>query len=372
MKKVKTLIDNFGLPRSIILIFFIGLVVSSILLGLKPSSILSDVIRRWLMYSILVLAMVPGVQSGIGLNFGVSLGISTGLLGSVLAMEISFLSNWPAKYGAGDPWLTLGLSLVIGTILAAVLGAAYGVLLNKVKGSEMTVSTYVGFSVIAFMNIVWLSLQFQHGELSWPLQGKGLRNTASLGGSFGGILSNPDVLRNTQPKWLHWLAFYFKGVTIPVGLILVVAICCLIVWLFFRSKTGIAMSAGGENPLFAQSSGINVDRKRITGTAFSTILGAVGIIMYAQTYGFLQLYNAPLMMGFAAVASILIGGATIYRAKISHVLIGTLLFQGILATALPVVNEVVEIGTLPEVLRIILSNGIILYALSKTKGNNQS
>ncbi len=371
MKTLKNIYDNIGLPRLIIGLFFIFLVVTSIVLGFSPAALFSDVVRRWLMYGTLVLAMVPGIQSGIGLNFGVSLGISAGLLGSVLAMEISFLRNWNEVLGAAAPWLTLLIALIFGVIMAAVLGTLYGLLLNRVKGSEMTVSTYVGFSVIAFMNIVWLSLAFKNGELSWPLQGQGLRNTASLSGSFGGLLSNPDVVQSTQPAWLHWLAFKIGDFTLPLGLILVFALLCIFVWLFFRSKLGIAMSGAGENQLFTASSGINVDRKRVQGTAISTVLGAVGIILYAQTYGFLQLYNAPLMMGFASVASILIGGASVRRAKISHVLIGTLLFQGILVTALPVVNEVIEIGTLPEVLRIIISNGIILYALSKTKGGNQ-
>jgi simple sugar transport system permease protein len=371
MKSLKNLYENIGLPRLIIGLFFVFLVVTSIALGFSPSAIFSDVVRRWLMYGTLVLAMVPGIQSGIGLNFGVSLGISAGLLGSVLAMEISFLRNWPEVLGAGAAWMTLLLALFFGVIMAAVLGTAYGLLLNRVKGSEMTVSTYVGFSVIAFMNIVWLSLAFKNGELSWPLQGQGLRNTASLAGSFGGLLSNPDTVSATQPPWLHWLAFRIGDFTLPLGLILVFGFLCFAVWLFFRSKLGIAMSGAGENQLFTTSSGINVDRKRIQGTAISTVLGAIGIILYAQTYGFLQLYNAPLMMGFASVASILIGGASVKRAKISHVLIGTLLFQGILVTALPVVNEVIEIGTLPEVLRIIISNGIILYALTKTKGGNQ-
>jgi len=370
MKAIKTVYENIGLPRLIIGLFFIFLVVASIALGFSPAAIFSDVLRRWLMYGTLVLAMVPGIQSGIGLNFGVSLGISAGLLGSVLAMEISFVQNWPEVLGAGASWVTLLLALLFGVVMAAFLGIVYGLLLNRVKGSEMTVSTYVGFSVIAFMNIVWLSLAFKNGELSWPLQGQGLRNTASLAGSFGGILSNPDTVKVTQPPWLHWLAFEVGGVTVPLGLILIFALLCFLVWLFFRSKLGIAMSGAGENELFTRSSGIDVNRKRIQGTAISTVLGAVGIILYAQTYGFLQLYNAPLMMGFASVASVLIGGASVKRAKISHVLIGTLLFQGILVTALPVVNEVIEIGTLPEVLRIIISNGIILYALSKTKGGN--
>jgi simple sugar transport system permease protein len=372
MKKITNFINKVGLPRLIIGLFFIALLITSLAVGFDPGVLFSDVLRRVLMFSILVLAMIPGVQCGIGMNFGISIGISSGLLGAVLAMEVSFIGNWFEKYGAAAPWMTILLALIIGSAIAAVLGFLYGLLLNRVKGSEMTVSTYVGFSVIAFMNIVWLSLTFQNGELSWPLQGKGLRNTASLAGSFGGLLSDPAVVHSTQPKWLHWLAIEIGGVSIPVGLILVFILCAFIVWLFLRSKAGIAMSAGGENPTFTLSSGINVDKTRILGTVIATVFGAIGIIMYAQTYGFLQLYNAPLMMGFASVAAILIGGASVNRAAIPHVIIGTLLFQGILVTALPVVNVVIEIGTLPEVLRIIISNGIILYALSKAKGGNHS
>ena len=90
-------------------------------------------------------------------------------------------------------------------------------------------------------------------------------------------------------------------------------------------------------------------------------------MLYAQSYGFLQLYNAPLMMSFHCVAAILIGGASIARARISHVLLGTFLFQGLLAVALPVVNKVLPEGNLSDIIRIIISYGIILYALSKTK-----
>jgi len=119
--------------------------------------------------------------------------------------------------------------------------------------------------------------------------------------------------------------------------------------------------------MYAKSAGVNVDKMRILGTTLSTALGGIGIIFYAQSFGFLQLYNAPQMMGFACVASILIGGAGIKHARITHVLLGTFLFQGMLAVALPVANEIMPEGNLSEVIRIIISNGIILYALSKSK-----
>ncbi len=365
MRNLQSIIRRIGWPRLIIGLFFILLIVVSPLMGLKLTDIFSDVLRRWSMFGILILAMVPGVQSGIGLNFGISLGIVAGLIGGTTAIEISF------QKGLIRPWADLGNALLIAIPIAVILGFIYGLLLNRVKGSEMTVSTYVGFSAIAFSNIVWLSLPYKSGTLIWPIAGEGMRNTISLEESFGGLMSNPDVVAKL-PASLHWLAFRVGEVVVPMGVILFFLFMCLVMWLFLRSKTGIAMSAAGENEAFTRSNAINVDHMRILGTVLSTVLGAIGIIMYAQVFGFLQLYNAPLMMGFQCVAAILIGGATTRRASISNVIIGGLLFQGILTTSLPVIKKLMPSGsTLSEVLRIIISNGIILYALSKTKGGNQ-
>ena len=47
---------------------------------------------------------------------------------------------------------------------------------------------------------------------------------------------------------------------------------------------------------------------------------------------------------------------------------GTLLFQTMLTTALPVANMLLPDGNLSEVFRIIVQNGIILYALSQAGG----
>lgn len=364
--KLRSMVKRVGLPRVIIGALFIFIMAMVPVVGLNFEEAFSDVIRRWAMYGVLVLAMVPGIQSGIGLNFGVSLGIVAGLIGATTALEIEF------RFGIGNPWIIFLLALLIAIPIAAILGYLYGLLLNRVKGSEMTVSTYVGFSAIAFANIIWLILPFKSGTLIWPLQQQGLRSTVSLADSYGQLLSNP-VLYADQPWYKRLLAFEIPGthIVLPMGLILFFLFMCWVVWLFLRSKTGIAMSATGENQAFTISNGIKVDQMRILGTVVSTILGAIGIIMYAQAYGFVQLYNAPLMMAFQCVAAVLIGGATTRRATITNVIVGTLLFQGILATALPVMNKILPSGTLSEVLRIIITNGIILYALSKTKGGNQ-
>lgn len=349
--KLKGIYDHIGLPRLIIISFFLLLLISAQPLGLSIPNLLGDSLRRWAMYGILVLAMVPAIQSGIGPNFGISLGIVGGLLGATISIEL----------GIANPWLSIAVAMLVGTAIASLMGIAYGMLLNRVKGSEMTVSTYVGFSVIAFMNIMWLALPFKNGELIWPLGGVGMRNTISLSRSFAHVFNHTSLSFSIGGE---------GGLYVPTVLILFFLLTCFLMWLFMRSKTGLAMSAAGANPQFTRASGINVNKMRIIGTAVSTSLGAVGIITYAQSYGFLQLYNAPLMMGFHSVAAVLIGGASTKKATITQVIIGTFLFQGLLAVALPVANKVLPSSNLADVIRIIISNGIILFALSKTKGGS--
>jgi simple sugar transport system permease protein len=97
---------------------------------------------------------------------------------------------------------------------------------------------------------------------------------------------------------------------------------CLVI---FQDENRRSIIAGGSNPEFAAASGIDIDKNRIIANILSTVLGALGIILYSQSYGFFQLYSGPLMMAFPAVAGVLIGGATASKANISHVIIGTFL-----------------------------------------------
>lgn len=187
-ENVRSLTAKVGLPRIIIAGFFLLLIVAAGCFQMDLVQLLSDCIRRWGMYGVLALAMVPAVQCGIGLNFGISMGIVGGLLGGAIVIEFN-LSRIPALMEIHPllaMWVGILIAILIGVVLAAGIGWLYGLLLNRVKGSEMTVTTYVGFSIIAFMNIMWTILPFQTGELIYPNAGQGLRNTISLADSFSG------------------------------------------------------------------------------------------------------------------------------------------------------------------------------------------
>lgn len=344
----EVLVAKLGIPRVIIGVFFILLCFMCLWYDLSLPTLLSNTVVRMGMNSVMVLAMVPGIQCGISLNLGLPIGLVAGLIGGLLTIELGVPGWWGFLF-----------AIVVGCVIAAVCGYLYAQLLNRLKGEEMSVTTYVGFSIVSLMCIAWLVLPFNSLKLRWPL-GTGLRNTIGLDST------------NFKQLLNDFLSFSIGDFFVPTGLLLFMALCCWLVWLFSRSKTGVAMQAVGNNPRFAEAAGINVDKMRIIGTTLSTVLGAVGILVYSQSYGFMQLYTAPRQMGFVAASAILIGGASTSRCKISHVLIGTFLFQGVLTLGMPVANVLVPGSTISETLRILISNGIILYALTKSGGESRA
>jgi simple sugar transport system permease protein len=340
---MKEFINRIGLPRFIIVLFLIFLIALAIYLKIPISDLVTDMLVRFGMNAILVLAMVPAIQSGIGINFNLPLGIIFGLIGALVSIEFKLTG-----------FLGFFVSILVSVPLAAIAGYFYGKMLNSVRGQEMTVGNYIGYSVVSFMCIFWLLAPFKSPELIWAYGGSGLRVTVSLESSMANVLNN-------------FLAFKIGKVTIPTGLLLFFALFAFIIWIYSQSNRGLSMRVAGSNEKFARSNGINVDKQRIKGTVISTVLAAIGIIVYSQSFGFLQLYNAPLYSAMPAAAAILIGGASLKRATIVHVIIGTALFQSLLVVALPVINVIAE-GSMSEVIRVIISNGIILYALTREGG----
>ena len=341
MMSAKSFIKSFGWPRIIIGLFLVSLFVAGPFFGVSTDMSFNDVIVRFGMNAILVLSMVPMIQSGTGLNFGIPVGLIAGMFGAVMSLEFNLT-------GIVGILAAFGISM----IAAAILGWGYGLLLNRVKGDEMIIATYVGYSFVFLMNIFWLVLPFRNPASVQGFKGEGLRVTISV-----------------QDYWYHKISEILQikvteNFIIPTGMILFFALMGLIVWGFFRTKIGTAITAVGSNPEFARASGSNVNKMRTVSVILSTILAAIGMVVYQQSFGFIQMYNSPMAFVFPSVAAILLGGASVNKASIANVVIGTILFQGILTMTPSVINSAISIDV-SEIIRIIVSNGMIVYALTR-------
>lgn len=341
MVAIKGFIKDFGWPRIIIGLFLLALFVAAPFFGVRIDTSLNDVFVRFGMNAIMVLSMVPMIQSGCGLNFGIPVGLIAGMIGAVVSLEFNLVG-----------FTGIAVAFIVGIAIAAVFGFFYGLLLNRVKGDEMIIATYVGFSFVFFMNMMWLLLPFKNPASVQGFKGEGLRVTISV-----------------EEYWYHAISDFLKievsqYLIIPTGMILFFALMAFLVWGFFRTKTGTAITAVGSNPDYARASGISIDKMRIISVMLSTMIAAIGMIVYEQSFGFIQMYNSPLAFAFPSVAAVLLGGASVNKASILNVIIGTFLFQGILTMTPSVINSAINIDV-SEIIRIIVSNGMIVYALTR-------
>lgn len=347
-------LKKMGYPRLIISGFLLILFIMTPFVGISLPMQITNIINRFSWNAVLVLAMVPMIHSGCGLNFGLPLGVISGLLGGTLSIQLGFTGS-----------MSFVVAVLIATPFAVIFGLGYGWLLNKIKGGEMMIATYVGLSIISFMCMMWLLLPYNSPTMVYGLSANGLRPTISLDGFYNQALAKfleIDFEKIAQARGisLGWLEY----IKIPTGSLLMFALLAVLMWAFLHTKTGTAMTAVGSNPNFARAAGINVDRVRTLSVVMSTWLGAMGILIYQQGFGFIQLYTAPNNLTLPTVSAILIGGALVNKATIGNVIIGTILFQGMVTMTPTVMNAMVHMD-MSEVIRSIVSNGMILYALTR-------
>ncbi len=120
----------------------------------------------------------------------------------------------------------------------------------------------------------------------------------------------------------------------------------------------------GINGKFALAAGIN-ENKTGFWEPIIPALSAVGIIVYAQSYGFYS-FITHFDDEFLRQPRVLIGGQVSHARR--FLCSDRNVLFGFLVLGLPVANQLMPEGNLSEVIRIIVSNGIILYALTKSQG----
>ena len=337
-QKVKDLIGNNTVPIMFILICLYCIPMS----GFSASYLLNEVMTRLGRNAFLILSLLIPIMAGMGLNFGMTLGAMAGEIGLIV------VADWQIW---GIPGLVL--AAIISIPISIGLGVFIGKILNKAKGREMITSYMIAFFMTGIYQLVVLYMMgpiipIAHNSLKLP-RGYGIRNTVSL-------LPMRQSIDNA-------LAVYVGGVKIPVLTLIIIALACLFILWFRRTKLGQDMRAVGQDMEVARDAGINVERTRIISIIMSTVFAGFGMIIYLQNMGNFPTYTAHTNVGMFCIAALLVGGASVEKASIGNVFLGVILFHTMFVVAPFAGTKITGDSMIGEYFRVFISYAVITVAL---------
>jgi len=391
------------LTHNMVTVFFIVLcIIGFYYSGLTFGFLLNDIVTRMVRNSFLVLALLLPVMAGMGLNFAI-------VLGAMCAQAaVIFVTHWGV---VGLPGI--GVTLLLTTPLAMLLGYLTGRLFNKAKGQEMIGGMILGFFSNGIYQLIFLILLGSvipfNNETLVLSSGVGLRTTIDLadglkyaiddfwrlpfttaGMGFGALMVVHGVIRYLKgipslgqkagnkkyilssvagvalAGWLFYIAgteSFINFIKVPMLTAILIGLMCVFTTYFIRTKLGQDFRTVGQDRHIADVSGIHSDKTRLTAMIMSTVFASWGHIIFLQNLGTFSTYGSHEQIGFYSVAALLIGGASVTNAKISHALLGTLLFHTLFIVSPLAGRNLFGDAQLGEYFRVFVAYGVIGVSL---------
>lgn len=338
-KKILGLLRDNSVPLMFVIICAICIPIS----GFSPSYLINEIVTRVGRNTFLILCLLIPIIAGMGLNFGMTLGAMAGEIGLIL------VSDWQIW---GIPGMIL--AMIISIPISVLLGTFCGKILNMAKGREMVTSYIISYFINGVYQLVVLYMMgkiipIKHFSIKLP-RGYGIRNTVSL--------------LNMRQHLDNLLAINIMGVKIPVLTFIIIALLCVFITWFKKTKLGQDMRAVGQDMQVAKDAGIDVERTRIISIVMSTVMAGFGMIIYLQNMGNISTYSSHSQIGMFCIAALLVGGASVDKASIGNVFLGVTLFHLMFIVAPAAGAHITGDSMIGEYFRVFVSYGVITVALT--------
>lgn len=363
--------------------------------GTQPAIIMNDVVARFARNAFFVISLLIPVLAGMGLNFGIVVGAMASQIGLYWALALRM-----------EGIAAIAFAAVVCIPFAVLFGFLSGALNNKTKGQEMLTSMFVGYFahglyMLLFLFIIGGIIPIDVYEIILP-SGVGARSSIDLTrvkGAVDGILKVDvftfllmmaaivvviaivNTVKNKKPDIAKFVAgaalaalgvagnvmpafiMFKRVVKIPVVTYGLIALLCVFISMFFKTKLGQDMRAVGQNMEIAEVSGINVNKVRIIANIMSVVLAAWGQLLFLQNLGTLSTYTAHQNVGMFAGAALLIGGASVTKATVPQAILGTFLFH-LLFNVSPLAGQnIFGSALIGEYFRVFIVYGVIALAI---------
>ena len=333
---------NILSENSVTIMFILIVAVCIRLAGFSASFLINEIITRMGRNIFLILSLLIPIMAGMGLNFGMTLGAMAGEIALIL------VSDWQIW---GIPGVIL--ACILSVPISVIMGWMCGKILNASRGREMITSYIISFFMNGVYQLIVLYMMGSiipiiHTSIKLP-RGYGIRQTT-------GLLNMRQCLDNA-------LAIRIAGVKIPVLTFIIIAVMCLVIIWFRKTKLGQDMRAVGQDMEVARSAGIEVERTRIISIIISTVLAGFGMIIYLQNMGDIATYSSHSQIGMFCIAALLVGGASVDHANIGNVFLGVILFHLMFILAPKAGAAITGNEMIGEYFRVFISYGVITIAL---------
>lgn len=344
-EKAKGNIDlkKLGKDNAVPIMFIIICSIGCYYARLPIPFLINEIITRMSRNAFLVISLIIPIIAGMGLNFGIVLGAMAAQF-ALIAVVLFNLQGMAAFL------VTVTLMLPI----AIFLGCMTGALFNMTRGKEMITGIILSFFANGVYQLICLwvlgaIIPINNKIIMLP-SGVGLRNTINL-------------------KMMHYVLdriweIQIGTIRIPVVTILIIVILCILMKFLLKTKLGQDFRAVGQSQHIAGVSGINVDKTRVIAIIFSTVLAAMGQVIFLQNFGILTTYGSHVQVGTFAVAAILVGGASVSKATITQALVGTLLFHTLFIVSPLAGKNLLGSPQVGEFFRVFIAYGVIGVALA--------
>ncbi|NPV43464.1 MAG: ABC transporter permease [Firmicutes bacterium] len=347
LRNIKRRLANNTVPIIFAIFCLLGVYYAQV----HPLFLINSVITRMARNSFLVLSLIIPVMAGMGLNFGIVMGAMAG------QMALIAITHWQIE-GLGGFVIAALLSLP----LAVLFGWLTGIVLNKAKGNEMITGMILGFFANGLYQLFFL---FVLGGII-PMKNERLMLSSGIG------IRNTVDLKAVKYALNDIIKLKLGGLVIPLFTFFIIALLCVMLHFLTKTKLGQDFRSVGQNMHIAEISGINVDRTRIIAIIISTVLAAWGQLIFLQDIGTLNTYGSHEQVGLFAVASILIGGASVTKATIGQTLLGTFLFHTLFIISPMAGQNLLGSPQVGEYFRVFVAYGVIgvslgLHAWQKQK-----